>query len=230
MALSLKSQWKLVAAGLMAHADDVMAGEECERLMDLVEAEVDGDDYADWLAVVSSPDKLQALFDSLGALPAEDHRPVLEEAWHMALVDGVRHEKEVEMLGTLGERLGVESVQLEFWREAWTQAQSDRAETTVRALSTLVGDGDAGVMESVLFELPTTVEHRAALQAIAELPQAREDVVRRMAALPKTLRRDVLRRLGGAVGDIAAPDAAAQLRALAAEAGCTAAEIEAALD
>ncbi|MEM6994723.1 MAG: hypothetical protein AAF721_29690 [Myxococcota bacterium] len=226
MALSLQSQWKLVAAGMMAHADQVMAGEECERLMALVEEEVDGDEYAEWLGTVSDPDKLAAALDALPALPSDSHRAVLEEAWLMAVVDGVRDEAEVKMLETLGERLGVESVQLEFWREAWTQAQSDRAETTIRALATLVGEEDEGLVSTVLFEMPTTHEHRDALAVIAKTPQARDEVVRRMTALSKPLRRDVVSRLARAVGQCSRIDEArAELSAIAADAGLTEAEI-----
>jgi len=228
MALSLQTQWKLVAAGLMAHADQVMTGEECERLMMLVEQDVADDEYADWLALVSDPEKLRALFESLEPPEAASHRIVLEEAWLMAVVDGERHEDEVAMLSTIAERMGVESVQLEFWREAWTQAQNDRAETTVRTLARLLGDGpeDAKLLDTVLFELPTTTEHRDALQAITKVEQSREDVARRLGALSKPLRRDVIHRLADAAGKAADADAAkGELAAIAAESGMTEDEI-----
>ena len=228
MALSLQTQWKLVAAGLMAHADQVMTGEECERLMMLVEQDVDDDEYADWLALVSDPDKLRAMFESLDPPDAGSHRTVLEEAWLMAVVDGERHEDEVAMLSTIAERMGVESVQLEFWREAWTQAQSERAETTVRALARLLGDGpeDGKLLDAVLFELPTTTEHRDALAAIAKVEQSREDVARRIGALSKPLRRDVIHRLAEAANKSADPDGAkGELAAIAGESGMTEDEI-----
>lgn len=225
MALSLQAQWKLVAAGMMAHADEVMTGEECERLMFLVEQDVDGDEYADWLSTVSDPAKLRALFESMDPPPAEAHRTVLEEAWLMAVVDGHRDDAEVAMLLTIAEKLGVESVQLDFWREAWTQAQSDRAEATIRTLASLLGSDDPQ-LESALFALPTTSEHRDALRAIAAVPQTRDDVVRRLTALSKPLRRDVVGRLASAVrGSNKAESAAAQLQAIADEAGLTEAEI-----
>lgn len=222
MALTLQTQWKLVAAGLMAHADQVMTGEECERLMMLVEQDVDDDEYADWLALVSDPDKLRALFESLDPPDADSHRTVLEEAWLMAVVDGERHEDEVAMLSTIAERMGVESVQLDFWREAWTTAQSERAETTVRALARLLGDGpeDGKLLDTVLFEMPTTIEHRDALAAIAKVEQSREDVARRIGALSKPLRRDVIHRLAEAASKSADPDGAkGELAAIAAESG-----------
>lgn len=228
MALTLQTQWKLVAAGLMAHADQVMTGEECERLMMLVEQDVDDDEYADWLALVSDPDKLRALFESLDPPDADSHRTVLEEAWLMAVVDGERHEDEVAMLSTIAERMGVESVQLEFWREAWTQAQSERSETTVRALARLLGDGpeDAKLLDAVLFEMPTTIEHRDALAAIAKVEQSRKDVARRIGALSKPLRRDVIHRLAEAANKSADPDAAkGELAAIAGESGMTEDEI-----
>ena len=231
MALPLSTQWKLVAAGLMAHADDVMTGEECERLMFLVERDVDGDEYADWLGIVSDPDKLRALVQSLPELPASAHREVLEEAWLMAVVDGERDDSEVAMLEEIAQRLGVESVQLDFWREAWTAAQSDRAETTIRTLATLLElETDAAVLESVLHLLPTTHDHRSALRAIAAIPQARADVVRRIAALSKPLRLDVTQRVALGVAQLADPARAwADLRAIAGEAGLTDDEIALAL-
>ncbi|MBL4685228.1 MAG: hypothetical protein JKY37_11605 [Nannocystaceae bacterium] len=224
MTLSLASQWKLVAAGLMAHADEVIVGEECERLMVLVEEEVDGDEYGEWLSIVSDPDKLRTTLASLAPLPAADHRAVLEEAWMMAVIDGVRHPQEIAMLETLGETLGVESVQLEFWREAWAQAQNDRAETTVRTLATLLASHDpaarTSVMDTVLFELPTTTEHRDALAVIAKLPQTRADVVQRTMALSKTLRYDVVARVANAIAGVDnAEQAQTELRSIATEAG-----------
>lgn len=228
MALTLQTQWKLVAAGLMAHADQVMTGEECERLMMLVEQDVDDDEYADWLALVSDPDKLRALLSSLDPPDADSHRTVLEEAWLMAVVDGERHADEVAMLSTIAERMGVESVQLEFWREAWTTAQSERSETTVRALARLLGDGpeDAKLLDAVLFEMPTTIEHRDALATIAKVEQSRKDVARRIGALSKPLRRDVIHRLAEAANKSADPEAAkAELAAIAGESGMTEDEI-----
>ncbi len=236
MTLSLQSQWKLVAAGLMAHADQVMTGEECERLMFLVEQDLDGQEYADWLSTISDPTKLKALFDALPELPEQDHRPVLEEAWLMAAVDGVCDTTEVQMLNTIATRLGVEPVQLEFWREAWTKAQSDRAEVTMRALGALLGDADSGLLGSALFELPTTMEHRNALQACIEQGSSDdtqavlEDVVQRLSALPKLLRHDVVARLGRTVAQTASPEGPTeQVRALATRAGMSESETTLAL-
>ena len=59
MALSLTTQWTLVASGLVAHADHVLSGEECERLMALVDEEVDGDGYAQWMSIISDRERLE---------------------------------------------------------------------------------------------------------------------------------------------------------------------------
>lgn len=233
MALPLESQWVLVAAGLMAHADRVLAGEECERLMMLVEQDVDGEEYAQWVSAVGEPDRLRTLLEGLQPPQAQSHRTILEEAWLMAVVDGERVEAENAMLETISDRLGVERVQLDFWREAWTQSQHDRAEACARALAFVLGDGgpplpeDASMSESLVLGLPTLQPHRDALTSVVRAPQDHADVLRRLTALSKAGRRGVIARLAEVSEDATRrADVCGRIRALAEAAGLLEAEIE----
>jgi uncharacterized tellurite resistance protein B-like protein len=207
MALSLTTQWTLVASGLMAHADQVMSGEECERLMALVDEEVDGDDYAQWIGLMSEPERLAAMLEELSSPPPATHRQILEEAWLMAVVDGERADVEIETLQRVAARLGVDPMQLDFWREAWSAAQHAYAETAAATLSYVLGGGapvspsDAGVIENLVHELPTTHEHRTQLVAVGLAPHDHDAVERQLRATARPQRRDLVRRLATAVGN-----------------------------
>lgn len=209
MPLSLTTQWTLVASGLMAHADQVMSGEECERLMSLVDEEVDGDAYAEWIGLMSEPERLAAMLEALPSPAPDSHRQILEEAWLMAVVDGERADVEIETLQRIAARLGVEPMQLEFWREAWSTAQHAYAETATAALSYVLGGGgpviaeDAGVVQSFVHELPTTHEHRTQLTATGLVPHDHDAVERQLRATARPQRRDLVRRLAPAVGNAA---------------------------
>lgn len=201
MSISIQTQWTLVAAGLVAHADRVLAGEECDRLMSLVEREVDGDEYAQWMTAIGDPEKLEALLGDLVPPPAESHREILEEAWLMAVVDGERADEELEVLRRIATRLGVEAEQLDTWREAWTAAQHGYAEVAVATLVwVLGGDGPIGpdaqpVLDQLVHDLPTTHEHRATLTKTDQPAQSAADVEQQLRTLGTPQRRDLGRRL-----------------------------------
>lgn len=225
MALSLTTQWTLVASGLVAHADHVLSGEECERLMALVDEEVDGDAYAQWMSIVSDRERLETMLEGLSPPPAESPRQILEDAWLMAVVDGERVEAEIDALRKIAARLKVETKQLDAWREAWSTAQHVYAETAVAALAHVLGGGSAlpeddGSLERFVHSLPTTHEHRAKLVAAGLRPQAAEAVQRRLRALGRPQRRDLVRRLAtAAVGAARADDAHERWRALGRDLG-----------
>jgi tellurite resistance protein len=218
MALSLPTKWTLVASGLMAHADHVMSGEECERLMALVDEEVDGDAYAEWLSVVSDRDRLAATLEGLAVPPPETHRTILEEAWLMAVVDGERVDAELEVLRGIATRLGVAPVQLDAWRDAWDVAQHVLADSAVAALGHVLGPAGEGDTERFVHALPTTHEHRAQLLAAGLADEGLDAVLRRLQGAGRSQRRDLLRRLAGAVR---ADDARARWRALGRALGLT---------
>jgi hypothetical protein len=226
MALSLTTQWMLVASGLVAHADHVLSGEECERLMALVDEEVDGDAYAQWMSIVSDRERLDTMLEGLSPPPPESHRQILEDAWMMAVVDGERVDAELEALQRIATRLKVEPMQLEFWREAWSTSQHAYADTAVAALGLVLGGGgpalpeDDGVIQRFVHGLPTTHEHRAKLTSVGLVPQDGDEVQRRLAALTRTQRRDLVRRLAAAtVGAAREGDARERWRTLGKELG-----------
>lgn len=200
MALSLPTQWTLVASGLMAHADHVLSGEECERLMALVDEEVDGDAYAEWMSIVSDPARLSATLASLPVPPTASHRPILEEAWLMAVVDGERVEAELDALRGIAKRLGVAPAQLESWRDAWNAAQDSFAASAVAALGHVQGGaGEDGVLEGFVHALPTTHAHRDALLAAGLVHEDLDAVQQRLQGASRGQRRELARRLAGVV-------------------------------
>lgn len=232
MALSLTTQWTLVASGLVAHADHVLSGEECERLMALVDEEVDGDGYAQWMSIVSDRERLETMLAELSPPPPESHRQILEDAWLMAVVDGERVEAEIDVLRRVAGRLQVAATQLDSWREAWSAAQHAYAETAMAALSHVLGGGpalpeDDGVIERFVHSLPTTHEHRAKLVGGGLVPQAPNDLHWRLQALARSQRRDVVRRLASAVTSATRQDEAHERwRALGRELGLSDAELD----
>lgn len=237
MTLSARAQWTLVASGLIAHADAVMAGEECERLMTMLDEQAEGDAYGEWLGVVSDPARLEQLLGELPELPAEHHREVLESAWVMAIADGRRVPEEEAMLERIADELGVERVQLDFWREAWSTAQDDMAAAAAHALRHVLGpdpalapDDRAWLVERVQ-ALPTTDDHKSALARALGQPCAAEDVAQELHALALPRRKAALRIVATAValrGREADP--AARLVALAAACGVSAMDVDAWLE
>lgn len=203
-----------MASGLVAHADRVLTGEECERLMAMVESEVDGDEYGEWTALIGDAEGLEAALQRLEPPPAETHRQILEDAWLMAVVDGERACEEITALEHIAERLGVQMLQLEFWREAWTQAQHAYAETATAALAWVLGGGEAvgeaaaETIKEFVGTLPTTHEHREQLEGAAREAEELGVVEGRMRGLSPALRRDGIRRLLVAARDVGDGEAA----------------------
>jgi tellurite resistance protein len=236
MALSLTSQWTLVACGVMAHADGVLDGEECDRLLAMVEDEADGEEYSEWLAALGDAKKLEQMLEELPPPPAEDHREILENAWTLAIVDGERTEPEAVALERIATRLGIETVQLEFWREAWTEAQTTFARNVTEALVVILG-GDAPVAEDdrkllteFVWRLPTSNEHREELAATVAEARDKDAVARELTALPRRRRQWLLRLLAPtARASTNAEAAGARFIALAEAAGLDRARAEALL-
>lgn len=233
MGLSLHAQWTLVASGLIAHSDAVMAGEECERLMALIDEQAEGDEYGEWLGIVSDPAQLESLLHELAPLPAEHHRDVLEEAWVMAIADGSCLPEEDEMLHRIAQKLGVEPVQLEFWKEAWSTAQDDTATTAAHALrwvlapTGILAAADRKIVEARLSTLPTTDTHRDALVRALSDPCTPEDIGRELTALQRSRRNTVLRLVADAVVEASrSEDAAPRLLTLASGCGVSARRVD----
>ncbi len=212
MALSLESQWTLVTCGVMAHADGVLDGEECDRLLAMVEDEADGEEYSAWLATISDRDRLEEMLAELPPAPPESHREILESAWTLAIVDGERSDSEAEALQRIAERLGVEAVQLEFWREAWTTQQHDLAEVVAAAASVVLGGSapvppaDRNLVRELAWRLPTTDAHREELVATTSIAHDPDEVARRLGTVPRRRRQWLLKVLSTLPGAASRPD------------------------
>lgn len=227
MSLSAETEWVIVVSGLIAHADGVLDGEECDRLLGVLdEEEVDGETYSEWLAVVGDAGALQHKLEELPK-PSEDrHRDLLEQAWQMAMVDGERCEAEVSALERIAGRLGVPSVQLEFWREAWTTNERKFSEQAARSAAGVLGGGgpvhveDRPLYSSLIDLLPTTNEHREELRATSVMSQDLDELARELNAQPRKVRIRLLRLMAPLVVESEVEDQARERYfALAAGAG-----------
>ncbi|MFV8753448.1 TerB family tellurite resistance protein [Nannocystaceae bacterium ST9] len=227
MPVSPETQWVLVACGLIAHADGEIDGNEAERLMAMVDDKIPADDYADWLGWIGDRAKLEAIYAALPDPPADQHRNLLEEAWTMAMVDGTRNTDELVVLARLAERLGVEPMQLEFWREAWSAAEREFARHAAEAAAwSLAGEGslyedDHSPYLDLVERLPTSTEERERLRALAQQPAVEPGALARsLAALAKPKRIRLFKLVGPLVRDAAMADQAlARFQQLAKDAG-----------
>ncbi|MCR9162100.1 MAG: TerB family tellurite resistance protein [Nannocystaceae bacterium] len=233
MALSLETQWTVVACGVMAHADGVLDGEECDLLLAMVEGEADAEEYSAWLSTISDRERLEEM---LGQLPAPEpaaQREILETAWSIAVADGERTAPEEQALARIAERLGVEGVQLEFWRDAWTDGQHQTAELLTDAACVVLGgnaplDADARAQVRAFTRgVPTTADHREELVAGTAIPKTLVDVGRRMRAIPRRKRQWAIKSLAHLPGRCSRrEDAQRRLVQLGAEAGLSAAILD----
>lgn len=215
MAVSLETEWLLVACGLIAHADEILDGNEVERLMTFVDDRIPEDDYADWLSIIGDKVKLEARYAALPDLPSDQHRALLEEAWAMAMVDGSRDTEELLVLTRIAERLGVEPVQLEFWRAAWTQNEQEFA-TCVAELAALSLGGDQALYEDdlspfldLIERLPTSSEERERLREVATGPASdASTLARTLAGMPRSRRIQAFGLVAPLVSASVKPEAA----------------------
>lgn len=229
MALSLESQWTIVACGVMAHADGVLDGEECDLLLAMVEGEADAEEYSAWLSTISDRARLEEMLVQLPSPADSAHREILETAWTVAVADGERTDAEREALDRIATQLGVEGVQLEFWREAWTEGQHALAElVTDAACVVLAGDApldsDARkVIRDFTRSVLTTDAHREELVGATAIPKRAEEVGRRLRGIPKRRRQWVIKTLAGVPGQTSRrEDAQRRLMELGASGGLSA--------
>lgn len=233
MALSLETQWTVVACGVMAHADGVLDGEECDLLLAMVEGEADAEEYSAWLSTISDRDRLEEMLSQLPAPEQTAHREILETAWTIAVADGERTAPEEEALGRIAARLGVEGVQLEFWRDAWTDGQHQTAELLTDAACVILAgsaplDADArAAVREFTRSVPTTADHREELVAGTAIPKDAADVGRRMRAIPRRKRQWAIKTLASLPSQTSRrEDARHRLVKLGADAGLSAAILD----
>lgn len=196
MSISLETEWTLVACGLIAHADGVLDGNEIDRLMAMIDDRIPEEDYTKWLEMIGDQAKLEARYAELPEPPATQHRVILEEAWAMAMVDGERNTQELVVLARIAERFGVEPMQLEFWRSAWTTAEQEFS-VRVAELATLCLGGGKSLFEDdhspfldLMERLPTSTTERERLGGYATTPPEIDGpaLARALAAMPRSRR------------------------------------------
>ena len=195
MPVSLETEWVLIVCGLIAHADGVLDGAEAERLMAMVDDRIPEDDYTEWLSAIGNKAELEARYAALADPPTDQHRAILEEAWTMAMVDGSRNTEELVVLTRIAERLGVEPMQLEFWREAWTRNEQEFANAVATLAAAVLGGGEALYEDDVsafldmVERLPTSQEERERLAGFASAPAHDTGALARtLAGMPRSRR------------------------------------------
>lgn len=198
MPLNTEVEWILVACGLIAHADGVLDGNEVERLMAIVDDQIPPEDYAEWLEIIGDKQRLEARYAALADPPTAQHRTILEEAWTMAMVDGERQSSELVVLARIAERFGVEPMQLEFWRAAWTQAEQEFSNRVAELAAVSLGGGqplfedDHSGFLDLMERLPTSNEERQRLGGLAtgspDGPIDTDALARALAAMPRSRR------------------------------------------
>lgn len=151
--------------------------------------------------MVGDAEALQQKLEELPKPPDDRHRDLLEQAWQMAMVDGERCDAEVAALERIAGRLGVPSVQLEFWREAWTTNERTFSEQVARSAAGVLGGGapvhvhDRPLFAALIELLPTTNEHREELRATAVMSQDLDELARELNAQPRKIRIRLMRLL-----------------------------------
>jgi hypothetical protein len=228
MPLRAETEWTLTACALIAHADGVLAGEECERLLGMIDEHMSGDEYSTWLERIGDREALERHLEALARPGVGLHRELLEQAWDMAMVDGDRCDAEIRVLHDLAARLGVAREQIDFWREAWAGAARTFADVAARAAEVmLAGPGgtiehksDRAAFDAFVDQLPTTHEHRDQLRNNPPDRTEMVDVGRQLGALARRKRDMVLALLAGLVPASTDPEGTAdRLRALGEAAG-----------
>jgi tellurite resistance protein len=237
MALRPETEWLLTACALIAHADGVLDGEECDRLLGLIDERLDGDEYSEWIAMMGDRELLERHLSELPMPSEKSHQDLLEQAWTMAMVDGERCEAELEELAKIAARLGVEAVQLDYWRETWVYGERALAESAAAAAAFVLGAHEAaGADDKARFvgfigQLPTVDEHRQELRATWVTPPGAFDVARLLGALSRRTRIMVLRLLARLSLRSSGPDAATlRFRDLAVAAGVAGSDVDAMLE
>lgn len=116
------------------------------------------------------------------------------------------------MLERLATRLGVEPVQLEYWRDAWTVAETEFATAVAGVLGFVLGGG-APVLErerpavrDALWATPCDQTLRDQLTVRAMGPQTRDDATRELSGLARSRRIGALQRCVDAVRRSASPE------------------------
>ncbi|MFZ6180434.1 TerB family tellurite resistance protein [Nannocystis pusilla] len=128
MALTDEQAWTLTSAGLVALADGVLKGGEATRILALAHAQLPAEEQDAWIDRFADAGALWEYARGLPRPPADRAADILRSAWSIALVDGEGSAEEAEVLGRVGELLGVDREPLTAWRKAWTAEAGELAQ------------------------------------------------------------------------------------------------------
>ena len=113
----------------------------------------------------------------------------------MAMVDGERNTEELVVLTKIADRLGVDPIQLEFWRAAWTRNEQEFAHCVAELAALVLGGGqplfedDLSPFLDLVERLPTSQEERERLGGLAgQPPTDAEALARALAGMPRSRR------------------------------------------
>lgn len=207
MAISKQKEWILVSCGLIAHADGVMDGEECGRLMRWLDDGMDDGDYTEWLVRLGDKLELQVRLAELPTLDPDEREPVLREAWAMAMVDGERCDAELRVLRQIAEQMGIDREALDAEQAQWVEEERVFARAVAGAAAGVLGGGqplgdDAiEVFKSVLLALPTVDSERETLASLATEPLDENRVLEDLQAMPGPVVGRAMRVVGSFATD-----------------------------
>ncbi len=196
--IDLEQQWRLIACGMVAHADDILEVGEWESLLRLVGDEMEGDELDHWLGLLTDRAQVEAQFASLELPDPSTHLKIVDECWRMALADGHGSQVEAAVHDRIADRLGVGAGVAAKMREEMTLRAGERAEVVVAFAAAMANlDGHMDTAEAVAFDellsrLPLPVSRRLELAPTLYDPPALEDIGARLATLPEVEREQAL--------------------------------------
>lgn len=178
------SEWVLVIAGLMAHADGVLDDEECERLLSMLdEEELDDETFSAWVSNIGDATFLEERFAALPRPDAKLALDLLKEGWLMAMADGERTADENRVLGRVAARVGLDASAMDAHLEDWKAEELAFAEAVAAVAMALGGDGAAlptavkPWFRGLVDALPTEGAHREELLAMAVVPTDMDEAI-----------------------------------------------------
>ena len=197
----VEQEWTVVACGLIAHADQCWEVGEWDRMLAILEDDVDEDREAEWSALAADQSALEARFRDLDPPPATFAPELLRRCWRMALADGDGSDLEAAVHERIAQRLGVGFEQAQAIRDEVGALANQRAVLVLHLAALLANlDGRLDVAEAAAFDTllehaPLPVSKRLDLAALLHAPPQLEDVVAGLVQLPLDERTETLRQL-----------------------------------
>ncbi|RMG99630.1 MAG: hypothetical protein D6705_02625 [Deltaproteobacteria bacterium] len=205
--------WVLIAAGLIAHADERIEVEEWDIVVDLLD-DRERPDLEAWLEILADPERVSAKFEALE--PPSDREAaeaIAYRAWQIALADGEASEIEASVHARITDRLGIAAADAERLRAEWSALAARRGEVAVGLAAHLAHiDGaldpaEAAKFAEILERVPVSVARRLELGERLHAPPSLETLAESAAELPRDERLEILRTVAPMVRASARGDA-----------------------